>query len=211
MSNEVIITFICNVDSNGIEYTDLVFVLSTVLVLLAPSLALERIFQASEEIVLAMAGFDQQWQRQNLLSRRCFLMAKRDPPPKMCEQVRSLLIHLTRLLVIWMGGVGHRARVSKAQRAKSRGSKNFQLEVGAQRVPRLVFFKFSHLVGGLPDSSLPWSLFSMCRLWRRFRHYIACPTLCWWDSSHVGHWNLTLHKWLLWTFIGTRVKDWTGN
>ena len=124
MSNEVIITFICNVDSNGIEYTDLVFVLSTVLVLLAPSLALERIFQASEEIVLAMAGFDQQWQRQNLLSRRCFLMAKRDPPPKMCEQVRSLLIHLTRLLVIWMGGVGHRARVSKAQRAKSRGSKN---------------------------------------------------------------------------------------
>ena len=108
--------------------------------LLAPSLALERIFQASEEIVLAMAGFDQQWQRQNLLSRRCFLMAKRDPLPKMCEQVRSLLIHLTRLLVRWMGGVGHRARVSKAQRAKSRGSKNFQLEVGAQRVPRLLNF-----------------------------------------------------------------------
>ena len=49
MSNEVIITFICNVDSNGIEYTDLVFVLSTVLVLLASSLGLERLFQPSEE------------------------------------------------------------------------------------------------------------------------------------------------------------------
>ena len=49
-----------------------------------------------------------------------------------------MLTHLARLPVRWMGGLGHTARVPKAQRIKSSGPKELQLEVGAQRAPTLL-------------------------------------------------------------------------
>ena len=49
-----------------------------------------------------------------------------------------MLTHLTSSLVRWMGGLGHTARVLKAQRMKSSGPKDLQLEVGAQRAPRFL-------------------------------------------------------------------------